>query len=105
MAQGPMSNVPKLGPSKPLITRQEIRVKVEIKLFASLRRLLPPSDEGHPTYLDLADGMTVAGLLDQLRISREMAYLILVNGVNIEGEHSRTLQEGDTVCVFPSVAG
>ncbi len=80
-------------------------MKIEIKLFANLKKLLPPDAEGRTATLEVEDGLTVAALVEQLQIPKEMAQLVLVNGVNIEGEYSRTLQEGDTVSVFPPVAG
>ncbi len=80
-------------------------MKIEIKLFANLKKLLPPDAEGSTATLEVEDGLTVAALVEQLQIPKEMAQLVLVNGVNIEGEYSRILQEGDTVGVFPPVAG
>ncbi len=80
-------------------------MKIEIKLFANLKKLLPPDAEGRTATLEVEDGLTVAALVEQLQIPKEMAQLVLINGINIEGEYSRTLQEGDTVSVFPPVAG
>lgn len=80
-------------------------MKIEIKLFANLKKLLPPHSEGRAATIEVEDGLTVAELIEQLQIPKEMAQLVLVNGVNIEGEYSRTLQEGDTLSVFPPVAG
>ena len=80
-------------------------MKIEIKLFASLKKLLPPQADGSTATPEVEDGLTVAGLLGQLQVPKELAQLVLVNGVNIEGEYSRTLGEGDTVSVFPPVAG
>jgi molybdopterin converting factor small subunit len=80
-------------------------VKIEIKLFANLKKLLPPDAEGSVATIEVEDGLTVAELIEQLQIPKEMAQLVLINGVNIEGEYSRPLLEGDTVCVFPPVAG
>ncbi len=79
-------------------------MKIEIKLFANLKKFLPPHAEGSTATIEVEDGLTVAGLIEQLQIPKEMAQLVLVNGVNIEGEYSRTLQEGDTLSVFPPVA-
>lgn len=80
-------------------------VKIEIKLFANLKKLLPPHAEGSAATIEVEDGLTVAGLIELLQIPKEMAQLVLVNGINIEGEYSRIIQEGDTVSVFPPVAG
>ncbi len=80
-------------------------MKIEIKLFASLRKHLPPGADGSTATVEVQEGLTVAGLFEQLHVPKELAQLVLVNGVNIEGDYSRTLQEGDTVSVFPPVAG
>jgi sulfur carrier protein ThiS len=61
-------------------------MKVEIKLFANLKKLLPPHAEGSAATIEVEDGLTVAELIEQLQIPKEMAQLVLVNGVNIEGE-------------------
>jgi molybdopterin converting factor small subunit len=79
-------------------------MKIEIKLFANLKKLLPPHAEGSAATIEVEDGLTVAELIEQLQIPKEMAQLVLINGINIEGEYSRTLQERDTVCVFPPSA-
>jgi molybdopterin converting factor small subunit len=80
-------------------------LRIEIKLFATLKKLLPPHAQGSTATIEVEDGLTVAALVEHLQIPKEMAQLVLVNGVNIEGEYSRTLQEGDTSSVFPPVAG
>jgi sulfur-carrier protein len=80
-------------------------MKIEVKLFATLRKLLPPHAEGSTATLEVAEGTTVAGLLTELQIPKEMAHLVLVNGVNIEGNQARPLRDGETVSIFPPVAG
>ncbi len=70
-----------------------------------MRKLLPSDSDGTKATIEVEDGLTVTELIEQLQIPKEMAQLVLVNGVNIEGEYSRTLQEGDTLSVFPPVAG
>lgn len=83
----------------------QMSMKIEIKFFASLRKLLPPDADGSTAALEVEDGFTVAGLLEHLQVPKELAHLGLVNAVNIEGDQSRILQEGDSVSVFPPVAG
>ncbi len=70
-----------------------------------MRKLLPSDSDGTKATIEVEDGLTVTELIEQLQIPKEMAQLVLVNGINIEGEYSRTLQEGDTLSVFPPVAG
>ena len=54
------------------------------------------------------DGLTLSNLIRQYNISDQEAHLVLVNGhfVNCgEDRDSRKLSEGDTVSIWPPVAG
>jgi len=79
-------------------------MKIELKLFATLREKLPPGSKGGRAVLEVEDGLTIEGLLKQLEIAPELAQLVLVNGVS-EGDSQRKLEDGDTVSIFPPVAG
>ena len=73
---------------------------VKVELHAVLRELLP----GGKGDVDLAGGATVTELLDQLKVDPELRELVTVNGDQIH-DLSSPLSEGDTVAVFPAVAG
>lgn len=79
-----------------------------MRLFASLRERLPEAPRGRGA-LELADGASLADLLARLRISQEQAQMVLVNGERAPREGGRRaallLTEGDTVSVFPPLAG
>ena len=77
---------------------------IEVKLFANLRKNLPPGSTGSKTKLTLTDGTTIKMLIDQLKIPVELAQMVLVNGEQTR-EFDRPLNEGDTVSIFPPVAG
>ena len=79
-------------------------MQVEVKLFANLRKLLPPGSSGSKTQLSLEEGATVATLIHHLKIPVELAQMVLVNGEQTR-EFDRPLAEGDTVSIFPPVAG
>jgi molybdopterin converting factor small subunit len=79
-------------------------MRIELRLFASLRKLLPPgSPRGHCT-LDLPEGTTLGGMLAQMRIARARAQMVLINGEH-DRNFRRPLRDGDVVSVFPPVAG
>lgn len=80
-------------------------MRIQVKLFATLRKHLPPGANGSMATLEVEEGLTVKGLITRLGIPMELAQLSLVNGENIEGDFDRKLQEGDTVSIFPPVAG
>jgi len=77
---------------------------IEVKLFANLRKNLPPGSTGGKAQLTLEDGTTIQMLIDQLKIPVELAQMVLVNGEQTR-EFNRQLNEGDTVSIFPPVAG
>ena len=81
-------------------------MRVAIKLFASLRKKLPPSS-GRPAgkgTIELPDTATLADLIHQLDIPPDLAQMVLVNGEQTR-EFGRALTDGDQVSIFPPVAG
>lgn len=81
-------------------------MRVDVKLFASLRKKLPPSS-GRPAgkgTIELPDAATLADLIHQLDIPPDLAQMVLVNGEQTR-EFSHTLADGDHVSIFPPVAG
>lgn len=80
-------------------------MKVEVRLFATLRDFLPPSQRGAggATALELPDGSTVADLGRALGIPGDMPRVTLVNGEDAEPE--RKLAPDDVVTLFPPLAG
>jgi molybdopterin converting factor small subunit len=72
---------------------------VQIKLFAGLQQFAPPSSD---SYL-IEPGINIENLLEQLKIPREKAKLIFINGV--KAEYTATLQGGERIGIFPPVGG
>ncbi len=79
-------------------------VKIEVRLFATLRQYLPPGSSRSSARLDVPAGTTIAALIAQLGIPPHAAALALVAGV-YEADRERQLVDGDVLSVFPSVAG
>jgi molybdopterin converting factor small subunit len=83
-------------------------VRVEVRLFANLREKFPRSQRGRAP-IDLPDGSTVWDLVDLLEIPARQAQMVLVNGERAARRDDPAgvpeLSEGDTVCVFPPLAG
>ncbi|MCA1839091.1 MAG: DUF309 domain-containing protein [Actinomycetota bacterium] len=75
-------------------------MKIDVQLHAVLRDLIP----GGKAEVQMADGATVAVLLDQLGIDEELRELVTVNSVQVQ-DLETVLDEGDSVSVFPAVAG
>lgn len=76
-------------------------MKVELHLYATLRKFYPP--QGGPLSMDLKDGSRVSYLLEHLGIPSDTPRVVLVNGRPAETD--AVLQEGDRVVLFPPVAG
>lgn len=79
-------------------------MKVELRLFASLRKQLPPGSPRGKCDLDLPEGTTIGGVLVQMDIPRASAQMILVNGDHGR-DFDRALHDGDVLSIFPQVAG
>lgn len=81
-------------------------MRITLRLFASLRKHLPPGSPRTHCELELADGATLHDVLRTLSIPREMAQMVLVNGEQDDDRHfGRVLNDGDVVSIFPPVAG
>ena len=79
-------------------------MNVELRLFASLRKKLPPGSPRGKCDLKVPDGTTIGQVLERMDIPRASAQMVLVNGDHDRG-FDRVLQDGDVLSVFPPVAG
>ncbi|SEO56374.1 sulfur carrier protein ThiS [Aquisalimonas asiatica] len=82
-------------------------IRLQIKLFASLHVYLPAGAERNEVTAEYPAGITPNALLAELGVPREMAHLVLRNGVYIKpGERDQpVLVDGDAFAVWPPVAG
>ncbi len=79
-------------------------MQVELRLLASMRRLLPENDRSQgSTVFNLRDGATCKELLIRADVWGKSTLVVLVNGRYAAME--RTLSHGDVISVFPPVAG
>ena len=79
-------------------------MNVEVRLFATLRRYLPPGSGRTAARLGLSDGASIADVLDELAIPPKAVHLVLINGL-YEANRSRQLTDGCVVSIWPPVAG
>lgn len=78
-------------------------MKIEIALYASLSRYLPPGAEQRKAVIAAPDGATVRDIMTQLGIPQDHPNILLVNG---KQSHSDTvLKDGETLAIFPPLAG
>jgi molybdopterin synthase sulfur carrier subunit len=79
-------------------------MKIELRLFASLRKKLPPGSPRGKCDLDLPEGTTVGDVLAQMGIPPKSAHIILVDGDH-DRDFDRVLHDGEVLSIFPPVAG
>lgn len=82
-------------------------MKITLKLYAMLGDYLPSGAEDHAAEIEVAEDISPYQLIDQLKIPREMAHLVLLNGVYLEPEmrDHPAFKEGDTLAIWPPIAG
>ncbi len=74
---------------------------VNLKFFAGLRSYLPEGQTPHAA--EAPNGATVQEVLDRFQVPRDKPRILLVNGRHADPE--QVLNDGDTLSVFPPVAG
>jgi molybdopterin synthase sulfur carrier subunit len=78
-------------------------MKIEVKLFATLRDYLPKGSGRFSCRVEIDSTDTVRDVLEKLKIPERIPKIILVNGVH--SNLDRVLEFGDVLSVFPPVAG
>jgi molybdopterin synthase sulfur carrier subunit len=78
-------------------------MKVEVRLYATLRRYVPDLPLGHALALDLPPGAIVAQVLEQMGVPAGEVKVVMVNNRRVELDAA--LAEDDHIGVFPPVAG
>jgi molybdopterin converting factor small subunit len=79
-------------------------MNIELRLFASLRKKLPPGSPRGKCNLELPDDATIGDVLVRMDIPRASAQMVLVNGDH-DRDFDRVLHDGDVLSIFPPVAG
>ncbi len=82
-------------------------MKATLKLYASLSDFLPAVAQDNRIELDLAEGDSVATVIETFRLPEESCHLVLVDGVFIypEEREERVLKPGEVLAIWPPVAG
>ena len=78
-------------------------MRVELNLFATLKRFIPNEVKGSPWKVSISKGTKVRELLGQLKIPKNDIKLVFLNGVHASG--NEILKDGDRVGVFPPIGG
>jgi sulfur-carrier protein len=82
-------------------------MEITLKLYAGLSQYLPKNAENHSTKLNISSSETAFSILEKFKVPKESAHLVLLNGVYLEPEEREIpkFNEGDTLAVWPPVAG
>lgn len=82
-------------------------MRVTLKLYATLTEYLPAQARDHATQLEVAAETTPHQLIDRHNVPRKMAHLVVLNGVYLypSERDQPVLKEGDTLAIWPPVAG
>ena len=83
-------------------------MKITLKLYATLQHLLPAGSIKNAVDIDISDDATLNDIIDQYKVPRELAHLVLVNGVYRDVEtrdQTGSLNENDVLAIWPPVAG
>ena len=73
-------------------------MEIEVRLFASLRKYTNEKNK-----IELEEGASVGDFLERIGIPPSEVAIILVNGRH--AEQNEPLQDGETVSLFPAIAG
>jgi len=77
--------------------------KVEIRLFANLRKYHPNNGDSEAFTMELGNNTSLGALVDKLKIPRQEIGVLMVNGK--WQKESYLLQDEDRVGLFPLIGG
>ena len=78
-------------------------IKIEVRVFATLRRYLPELGVGEAKEVELSEGTTFEELRAQLGLPLEEIKIIMRNG--IQTEMDEIIEDGDRIAYVPAVGG
>ncbi len=82
-------------------------MKITFKLYATLSDYLPPGADRNAIEVEVPEHVSPNWVIDRYRVPRELTHLVLINGLYADaGDRDRaSLQDGDTLAVWPPIAG
>lgn len=83
-------------------------MKVTLRLHAKLSDCLPAEARAKGALdLDVDHGTTIASLITRFDVPRNLCHLVLIDGVFVPpaARSERVLAEGETLAIWPPVAG
>lgn len=83
-------------------------MQITFKLYAMLTDYLPAERRtSNQISLDVAEGATIAQIIEPFKLPMSLVHLVLINGHYVPPEQraSRALVEGDVLAIWPPIAG
>jgi sulfur carrier protein ThiS len=83
-------------------------MKITLKLYATLSDYLPAeARKTNALELELAPGTTPAQVMEKLNLPLKLCHLVLIDGTFVPPAEraQRALAEGDTLAIWPPIAG
>ena len=82
-------------------------MRITVKLYATLGDYLPAGSRNNRVDVEVAEAAAVDAVLRPFSLPPRLTHLVLVNGVFVPPEERATclLEEGDTLAVWPPIAG
>ena len=82
-------------------------MKITLKLYATLGDLLPDHARQNMMEVEIAENATPNQVIDQFKVPRELAHLVLLNGRYVEPKQrdQSILRSNDSLAIWPPVAG
>lgn len=77
-------------------------MQVELRLFATLKKLLPTKNSAGTT-IDVKEDATINDLINDFKIPRDIKLIIMVNGRKEKEDYK--INDGDRIGIFPPVGG
>ena len=78
-------------------------MKIEVNLYATLKRYMKNETFGELPGIDVKDGLCVKDMIQKLKIPADLIKLIFINGVH--AKRDTILKDGDRLGLFPPVGG
>ena len=83
-------------------------MKVTFKLYAALQDYLPvEAKRSNLLELELDEGMTIRQIIHDFSLPQMLCHLVLIDGIHVPPaeREKRSLNDGETLSIWPPVAG
>lgn len=83
-------------------------MQLKLKLYAGLEQFLPRDAQNNAVLIDINQEATVNSIIRQCNLPVDLAHLVLLNGNYVDPRQRDSLnvfKEGDTLAIWPPVAG